>query len=260
MKRAILVDHSRHQGQTDPEVLADHVDGVILRCTIGWSYLDPWYIYSFKRWKAIPDKIVAAYHVLWPENEDPKREARWFRSNAIVDGVAPDFVVCDDELMHGLSPANVLGQCKALAYETREQFGGTTTALYSSSWYWNGAKYLGTVTPGGWEHDFPLIEAEYLTPPLRYPRVWRFGEEPMEKEPKVLGRGWTKWWMWQWTSKMEPVGVSSKSQDAIVFNGSYQDLRRELGIGTPQPTLEEKVERLWEAHPELHQKGDLCTI
>jgi len=126
-----------------------------------------------------------------------------------------------------------------------EGFGAHNTG----SWYWNGAKYLGTVTPGGWEHDFPLIEAEYLTLPLRYPRVWRFGEEPMEKEPQVLGRGWSDWWMWQWTSKMEPIGVSSKSQDAIVFNGSYQDLRRELGIGTPQPTLEEKVEQ---AHPELH--------
>jgi len=251
MKRAILVDHSRHQGQTDPEILAEHVDGVILRCTIGWSYLDPWYIYSFKRWKAIPDKIVAAYHVLWPENENPRKEASWFKSNAVVDGVYPDFVVCDEELTHGLPAHNVMEQCRVLAYETRDLLGRLTT-VYSGSWFWNGKKYIGPASPGGWEHEFPLIEAEYLTPPLRYPRVWHFDEAPMDKEPKVLGRGWNRWWMWQWTSKLEPIGVSSKSQDCIVYNGTIEELKAELGVTEPIMSLEEKVERLWEAHPELH--------
>lgn len=250
--RARGLDWSRYQKQTDISQLIDKVDFVVPRCTIGWSYLDSWYYHNFTTVKDA-GKIIGAYHVLWPENQDPKREAQWFLKNAVVEGVVPDFVVCDIELMHGLSPANVLEQCRVLVNEVGDLF-GLVPRIYTASWYWNEKDYLGPVTPAGWENKFPLIEAEYLTPPLRYPRVWKFGEEPQDSEPAILSRGWDNWWMWQWTDRIEPIGVSSKQQDADVYNGTLEELRADLGIGAPQLTDKEKLERLWDAHPELHPK------
>jgi len=259
--RANLVDWSRHQGKTDVELLEDLIDGVIARCTIGWSYKDAWYIHNFMHTKAIPGKLFGAYHVLWPENRDPKREARWFKSQASVDGVWPDFIVCDDELMQGLPAHDVLRQCEVLAKECGNLF-GVVPRIYTGSWFWNGANHLGPATPGGWEHQFPLIEAEYLSVPLiyngrpRWPRTWRFGEEPQPPiAPKVLGRGWQEWWMMQWTSKLEPIGVQSKSQDGCVYNGTLNELIIELGIKEPPLMYEQKTDILWEAHPELHLEG-----
>jgi hypothetical protein len=57
--------------------------------------------------------------------------------------------------------------------------------------------------------------------------------------------------MWQWTSKGKPIGVQSKSLDYNVYNGTGEELREFLG-SPQQLTLEEKVDILWEAHPELH--------
>jgi GH25 family lysozyme M1 (1,4-beta-N-acetylmuramidase) len=244
-------DWSRWQGQTDVEQLGDKADFIMPRCTIGWSYLDPWYIHNFKTSKEA-GKLFGPYHVLYPSNEDPKREAAWFKSNAIVDGVMPDFIVCDLELTHGLPPSNVLEQCRVLAVECGMLF-GLVPRIYSASWFWNGNNYLGSVTPGGWENDFPLIEAEYLTPPGT---TWKFGDEPQEpKEPATLSKGWDDWWMWQWTDRIEPIGVSSKQQDADVYNGTLDELKADLGIGSPQLTDKEKLDILWEAHPNLHPQG-----
>ena len=227
MTRSNGRDWSRYQGRTDVEMVADDIDFLMARCTIGWSYRDQWYAWNLQQAKAA-NIIFGAYHVLWPANNDPKREAKWFADNWTVDGEAPDFVVCDDELMHNKSPANVLNQCRVLALEVSDLF-GAPTRIYTGSWFWNQLP-----SPGGFEDQFPLIEAEYLIPPVRYPRVWHTGEDPQQpKEPAVLGRGWDDWWMWQWTSKMEPVGVESKSQDADVYNGTLQQLKEDLAIVKP---------------------------
>jgi GH25 family lysozyme M1 (1,4-beta-N-acetylmuramidase) len=247
--RANLVDWSRYQGKTDVALLANKIDGVMARSSIGWSYKDAWYIHNFKTTQAA-GKIFAAYHVLWPENNDPKREARWAKDQMVVDGVWPDYQVLDIELMHGRSGTDILQQseiiCKELANLT-----GLFTVIYTGSWFWNRLP-----SPGGFEQDFPLIEAEYRSPPTyRIPRVFKFGEEPQgPKKPLVLGRGWTDWWMWQWTSKMEPVGVQSASQDHDVYNGTLEMLEQDLGLGGGQPPVsdKEKLDRLWVHHPELH--------
>ena len=239
-------DWSRHQARTDVELIADDVDYIMARCTIGWSYRDAWYAWNFMNIKAA-EKLFGAYHVLWPENNDPKREAQWFAQNWTVDGEVPDFVICDDELMQERTPANVLEQCRILAFEVGDLF-GAAPRIYTGSWFWNRLP-----SPGGWENQFPLIEAEYLTPPLRYPRVWRTGEDPQPpKAPGLLARGWDDWWMWQWTSKMEGVGVESKTQDADVFNGTYQQLLESLDLAQPPLTYNQKTDILWSHHPELH--------
>ncbi len=89
-----------------------------------------------------------------------------------------------------------------------------------------------------WLSDYPLWIAHYGVP-----------------EPTV--KNWTTWKFWQWTDKGDGpgFGMESKGLDMNWYNGSLEDLRAWAGVSvgpTPEPTLEEKVARLWAAHPELH--------
>ncbi len=51
-------------------------------------------------------------------------------------------------------------------------------------------------------------------------------------------------------------GMESKQVDMNWFNGTEVELRQWAGlqppVPIPEPTLEEKVAKLWAAHPELH--------
>lgn len=248
--RARFVDISRYQGQVDASHLsANSFIGMCARCTIGWSYKDPFYINNFKE-AAADGLLFGAYHVLWPSNNNPRREAQWFFEQMKVNGDLPHFIVADLERMGGRKPSSVANQIVILLAEMKS-LTGINPIVYTGSWFWNGA--LGPATPIGIEKDHPLWEAEYttgrLTPngsvnPSRSP-------EPPEK-PSVLGAGWDEWWMWQWTSKGIPYGAPDASNmDYNVFNGTEEDFMKWLGLGN-QLTLEEKVDALWEAHPELH--------
>jgi lysozyme len=91
-----------------------------------------------------------------------------------------------------------------------------------------------------WLISYPLWIAHYGVP------------EPTMFTP------WPRWTFWQWTDKGDGAffGMESKNVDMNWFNGSEEELRLWAGV-TPTPpgpplTLEEKVARLWAAHPELH--------
>ena len=50
-------------------------------------------------------------------------------------------------------------------------------------------------------------------------------------------------------------GVASHYVDLDRWNGTSDDILEYFGLTgqpEPEPTLEEKVDKLWEAHPELH--------
>jgi lysozyme len=69
---------------------------------------------------------------------------------------------------------------------------------------------------------------------------------------------WKNWTFWQWTPKGDGLafGMESKELDMNWFNGSVAELRQWASIDAAPPTtpltLEQKVEKLWHAHPELH--------
>jgi len=74
-------------------------------------------------------------------------------------------------------------------------------------------------------------------------------------EDKLRPRDWNDWLFWQWSADRPPngrgaeFGAQSNSIDLDYFNGTQDDFDDEFDIGL---SLEEKVERLWQAHPELH--------
>ena len=73
-----------------------------------------------------------------------------------------------------------------------------------------------------------------------------------------IGGDWSTWWLWQETDRGRHPGYAS-GLDTNRYNGTtaqwYIDIKSKPVTPEPDPpvpTPEEKLKRLWEAHPELH--------
>ena len=249
--RAAIIDTSRYQLMLDgAPIKAAGFCGIIARCTVGLRFdgspvgLRLEYFERAREQARKHGLIFGAYHVLWPENQNPLAEADHFLAHA----GQTDLDVLDMELIHGLPPGNVAGQGHGWLKRVRSAR-SRSPLVYTGSWFWDADAYLGKATPAGWEHEFGLIEAEYT---VQTPRGGVLPSQAPTGQPGDLSDGFGGWTFWQWTSSGKPFGVQSQSLDYSVFNGTEAELRAFLGLG-PQPiTLEEKVERLWAAHPEVH--------
>ena len=263
--RPRLIDWSKYQGETNLKAAVETWDlaGAIFRATIGMS-VDGWYEWNFDQAMEIkedrPEFFFGAYHVLWPWNKNPLGEAKFHASHIKVAGVSPDFTVGDFELPNDpngwktITPRAVANQI--VAYLPAVEIETMLKALsYTGSWWWNGASHLGSVTPLGIEPDFPLIEAEYTDRWYQPAGSRDFSEAPeAPKVPAELGDGWSLADLvsWQWTSKLRPIGVSSKSQDGEVLMVTLERFREIIGKNNPGLTDHEKTTILWDKHPELH--------
>ncbi|HLE03489.1 MAG TPA: glycoside hydrolase family 25 protein [Anaerolineales bacterium] len=238
--RAALVDASRYQGMIDAaKIKAAGFCGIVARCTIGFLQdgssinrgLD---FYRNSQQQARDNGLIfGGYHVLRPENRNPIREAQNYAASAGV----TDLDVVDIELMVGQTARSVVDQAKMLI-DQFETLHGRKPIIYTGSWFWDGAPYIGPVTPAGWEQNYALWEAEYTK------SIPRGGIEPSLApigEPGDLSDGFDGWKFWQWTSGGKPYGVQSESLDYDIFNGTEEELRQFLGLTAPPPTLEERV-------------------
>ena len=73
--------------------------------------------------------------------------------------------------------------------------------------------------------------------------------------PPPLPRGVSDWLIHQTTSHGKSIGAPSYYMDYDRWNGTSDDIMAYFGLighPEPEPTLEEKVKKLWDAHPELH--------
>ena len=235
--RAALIDTSRYQGMIDAaKIKAAGFCGIVARCTIGLSEdgssvgrsLD--FYHNSQKQARDNGMIFGAYHVLWPANKNPIREADHFLARC-----GPvDLAVLDVELDHGLTKAAIQAQAKiwldrvSAALQKR-------ILVYTASWWWTVA--------AGWENTYPLIEAEYI---LSAPRggITKSQQPEAPKQPVSLAKGWDQWAMHQWTSGGKPVGVQSESLDYNVANATEEQLRVFLGLEAPPPTLEARVVKL----------------
>ena len=235
--RAALIDTSRYQGMIDAaKIKAAGFCGIVARCTIGLSEdgssvgrsLD--FYHNSQKQARDNGMIFGAYHVLWPANKNPIREADHFLARC-----GPvDLAVLDVELDHGLTKPAIQAQAKiwldrvSAALQKR-------ILVYTASWWWTVA--------AGWENTYPLIEAEYI---LSAPRggITKSQQPEAPKQPVSLAKGWDQWAMHQWTSGGKPVGVQSESLDYNVANATEEQLRVFLGLEPSPPTLEERVIKL----------------
>ena len=76
---------------------------------------------------------------------------------------------------------------------------------------------------------------------------------PEMTPPPPLPRGVSDWLIHQTTSHGKSIGAPSYYMDYDRWNGSEADVRKyfNLDVSEPEPSLEEKVQILWEAHKEL---------
>jgi len=233
--RASLVDISRYQGMIDAsKIKAAGFCGIIARCTIGFmedgSSVGKGLDFYKNSQKQARDNglIFGAYHVLWPSNKAPIREA----DNFLGKCGDIDLAVLDVELLGGQTLAQVQGQSKAWL-ERVEGVQGKKPWVYTGSWFWT--------SPAGWENEYPLIEAEYI---ISQPRGG-IDRTQQPEPPKVpTSKGWNSWAMWQWTSGGKPLGASSESMDYDCVNGTEEQFRTFLGLQPPPPSLEERVGKL----------------
>jgi len=119
---------------------------------------------------------------------------------------------------------------------------GIKPVLYTSPKYINAMKPI-----PDWLLEHDLWIAHYLLP-----FYMAMGNSPAFNP-------WKKYIFWQWTDRENGIkyGVESKQIDADYFNGDLMDLYNysEKYVGkkpVTEYTLEQKVEKLWNAHPELH--------
>ena len=143
--------------------------------------------------------------------------------------------------------APLLGMSKNQATDRLEEFVEQIgfrlgyPAIYTRGYYWNDNI---AYRPLWGSLDLAIARYTALPEPWGNP-----GDED-----KLRPRDWNDWLFWQWSADRPPngrgaeFGAQSNSIDLDYYNGSQKDFDTEFGTGL---TLEEKVERLWQAHPEL---------
>ena len=67
----------------------------------------------------------------------------------------------------------------------------------------------------------------------------------------ILPQAWSSWHFHQWSDRESFPGIPDQTVDANWFNGTREELLVYAGR-QPDYSLEEKVDLLWGAHPELH--------
>ena len=210
---------------------------VAVRATISNGYVDKWFRYSWDNIK-VPRM---AYHVIYP-GESAISQMEHFLN--IVRPINTDRLVLDMELDHGQTKTKItdtLIQC----LEYVKSHTGRYPIVYSRASWIDQFVYVSQLPDVDW------WLAHYLKA-LPYPQF-----TPEKNPPPALPKGVTKWLIHQTCEKGNGAeyGVASYYVDLDRWNGSSDDILEYFGLTgqpEPEPTLEGKVDKLWEAHPELH--------
>lgn len=182
--------------------------------------------------------LRGAYH-FYDYRRSPTTQAHYL-ANLLKDDPGELPPVLDLELYPAWGEAkrsNLLANVQAFLI-TMKQEGYDRVIFYS-----NPSMILYTLNPiPDWLTKYPLWIAHYGV------------SEPMAKAVAP----WGKWTFWQYTDKGDGLafGMESKGLDMDWFNGSEAELRAFAGLQAAPTPLEltdaEKLDRLWEAHRELH--------
>ena len=191
------IDVSHHNGEVDWSKLSGTgVEFVILKATDGIDWLDPLFVYNFRKLAGQESLIRGAYHY-YQYADDPVEQADWFISNvALVPGDFPPIV--DIEKIPPEGHETFHADLYAFLGRLEEHY-QAEPIVYSGRKIWNAqlAETLG---------DYPLWIAEYgvVRPDI-----------PVREHP---------WVLWQFTDEYQVPG-SEKNVDASYFNGDINGFR-----------------------------------
>ncbi|NOR90108.1 MAG: hypothetical protein GQ524_07615 [Anaerolineales bacterium] len=239
-----FIDASRHQLIVNgANVKAAGFTGILARCTIGWSYVDPFYEQNY-RIALENDLWFGAYHVTWPINRAPEREAQWFVDHLIPQGQSqePKYTAIDSELGtkyhesgHHLVSGNeiiqmTIEECNQVQLKTNK-----LPWIYTARWFWNSNKLKPFIGQG--ETAYPLHIANYpwstpprdvgIDPTLKY-NVYPLIADPWSEEQLIA---------WQWTSKWphQQQLAQSHGLDANIFWNKYTEPGEPPVVQPPVP-------------------------
>jgi GH25 family lysozyme M1 (1,4-beta-N-acetylmuramidase) len=217
---------------------------IAIRSGISWGYQDKWFNYS---WEGSKHICRMAYHVLYFSEDATRQMDNLFRILGTSFKPEHDRLVLDCEVQHSNGKQLITAttkRCMEIIHARTEHY----PIIYSrASWINN---YLNL-------DDLPakelwLAQYRYANP---YP-LYTLESNP----PPVLPMGADYWLIHQTAEKYsgKEVGVPSHYVDSNRWNGDVMDVWEYFGYTENNPptgiglSLEEKVERLWQAHGELH--------
>lgn len=234
------IDVSRWQGRINWDLVAanqEPVRYVGIRATISWGYADSWFRQNWSEAKRV-GILRMAYHVVYP-GESADRQINHFLQLVGEDtGELP--LVLDVELNHNRSPDQIettILRCASLIKART----GRDPIIYSRGTWVDQFITAGGMPPA-WLNEYDWWLAHYLRSGDEHPGPPRL--------PKGLIR--ERCIIHQTASKGAPIGVESKSLDYNRWQFDLDHLEYYAGVRFGL-SLEEKVERLWAIHPELHE-------
>ena len=223
----------------DPEV-----SFIAMRAGISWGYQDPWFAFYFQEAARI-ERVRLPYHVLYPGESAQAQMDNFFRILGSIDFTRTPLVL-DLELDHGKSTAHIT-RTTAESVTIITQRTGRIPILYSRAGWVNQYLKVSDLPPVHWW----LAQYRY---PLPYPLF-----TPEHSSPPALPAGVTDWLIHQTAARGQSIGApAAHFMDYNRWNGdksavlTFALAETDLPPVSPPLPLADKVDLLWEAHPELH--------
>lgn len=222
MKPIIDISNWQQPNAINYDLLAENISGAILRAAYGsWKDLSFDRHYEELSRRGVP---LGAYQFIVQYRSAEEQ------ANVLVSAIAGKHLEMglwgDVEIENG---AEKLTRAQVLSYyQKAESKLGKQLGIYTSYWMWQ-----------------QIMGGVYLADHKLWVAHWTEGNKPL------LPQGWTSWWLWQYTSSGRLPGYGGRL-DVSRFYGTYEQFNSWIHPEPPvELPLEEKVQRLWQAHKEL---------
>ncbi len=252
---AFGIDLSRYNYSQDGKIKMDFdqvaahkdppVSFVAIRSGISWGYTDPWFSRSWAEAKRV-SLCRMAYHVLYFGESAQAQADHMFR---IVEPTADwthDRLVLDLEVEHQNSQIKITDTTLKVMEICRSRTGRYPINYSRAEWI-NRCLVVKSLPP---ETDWWLAQYFYARPyPLYTP------EYPSDK--LTMPKGVTRWLVHQSAERGKSIGTTAMHyMDYNRWNGSVIDVLKYFNHDEPEQPVEpsdtEKLNKLWNAHKELH--------
>ncbi len=257
------IDASHWQPQIDWERLRQAgVNFAILKAGQGSAGRDP-LLRAHAAGAQASGMTLGVYHWCDPLCSDAYQLQNFLRS---VEKLAFDFAAVDVEqywsswsewgknkIVQRLDPQRISASALALAEGMRSALQRPVLIYTRTSFVHSYARPMLT-----WLPDWPLWLAQYPYPSGSLHVDWETltGEYLPSSNAPALPDGCSQWRFWQFSGDRFILPGCSTALDLNYFNGSPAELAAWCGQKTPVAaafTPQQKLERLWAAHPELGQ-------
>ena len=239
------IDVSRHQGNLDWSVIGKHKPDVWfagIRSNVSWAYEDDQFVKNWKESAEVGDIARGAYHVLYPGESIVDQVGSFYATvkYANIDmGELPP--IADIEVHHGRDPNFMAVTIEDYLLEIENVF-DRKPIIYSAAWFFDSYVSPSFMAEIGNKYWWWVAHYRYDTTQPFDPRL-----------PKGLNRDNVI--IHQYNDRGKAIGGSGSSMDYNWWVNTEEVFGTVVNWDNEPPpvpvSLEEKVERLWNRHPEL---------